>query len=108
LAASAAGTGLPGVVAGMAIALVGVGRAEATLMALAMASQHTSLGATAALLGAFQLVISSTATPLAGAQAEAGATPWLVFLLVSSLVGAGLVAAATRGPASAVTELGAH
>ncbi|MFI7496110.1 multidrug effflux MFS transporter [Kocuria sp. M4R2S49] len=108
LIAAAAGAGLAGVVAGMAISLVGVGLAEATLMALVMGSQHTALGATAALLGAFQLMISSIATPLAGAQAEAGPLPWLVFLLVSSLVSAGLVALATRGPAATVTELGGH
>ncbi|MEX5270733.1 Bcr/CflA family efflux MFS transporter [Kocuria sabuli] len=108
LIAAAAGAGLAGVVAGMAISLIGVGLAEATLMALVMGSQDTALGATAALLGAFQLMISSVATPLAGAQAEAGPLPWLVFLLVSSLVSALLVALATRGPAAAVVELGAH
>jgi DHA1 family bicyclomycin/chloramphenicol resistance-like MFS transporter len=77
-------------------------------MALAMSSQHTSIGTAAALLGAFQLIISLTATPLAGAQAEGGALPWLVFLLVSSLVSLVLVVLATRSPAAKATVMVSH
>jgi DHA1 family bicyclomycin/chloramphenicol resistance-like MFS transporter len=108
LAASTFGAGLPGTVAGLSISLLGVGMAEATLMALAMSSQHTSIATAAALLGAFQLIISSTATPLAGAQAEGGALPWLVFLLVSSLVSLVLVVLATRSPAAKATVMASH
>lgn len=54
-------------------------------MSMAMASQRTALGSTAALLGALQLVISSAATPLAGKLAERGAVDWLVFLALIGL-----------------------
>ncbi len=83
IAASATAMGLPlaSVVAGLAIAMLGLGVAEATLMSLAMASQRQSLGSTAALLGGMQMSISSTATPLAGRMAESGASAWTMFLL---------------------------
>lgn len=77
--------GLPIIVIGMFIAMFGLGIAEATLMSMAMASQRTALGSTAALLGALQLVISSAATPLAGKLAERGAVDWLVFLALIGL-----------------------
>lgn len=92
------GAGLPGIVTGMFISLFGVGLAEATLMSLAMASQHTSLGSTAALLGAFQLIISSAATPIAGAMIEPGTLPWLGFLCAAGVVAIAIVAVSvTRG-----------
>jgi DHA1 family bicyclomycin/chloramphenicol resistance-like MFS transporter len=101
------GAGLWGVVTGMFIALLGVGIGEATLMALAMSSQHTSLGSTAALLGAFQMIISSAATPLVGALVEGGAAPWLVFLCITGIIGLVIVGvSAKRAPA--ITEMAAH
>lgn len=94
------GVGLPGIVVGMFIALFGLGIAEATLMAVAMSSQNTSLGSTAALLGAFQLIISSAATPLAGIMVEAGTIPWLISLMASGAVAIAIVAvSAQRAPA---------
>lgn len=86
LAAAAAQLGLPGIVLGMFIAMWGLGMAEATLMSMAMGSQHRALGSTAALLGAFQLSISSAATPLAGKVVVLGTTPWLAFMLLASVV----------------------
>ena len=103
----AVGAGLWGVVAGMGVALLGVGIGEATLMALAMSSQHRSLGSTAALLGAFQLIISSAATPVSGALVSGGATPWLVFLVASGLVGLVIVGISARR-APVVADLGSH
>ncbi|MEB4616232.1 Bcr/CflA family efflux MFS transporter [Leucobacter sp. M11] len=87
-----AGAGLLGVVIGMGVALFGIGVAEATLMSLAMASQDTSLGSTAALLGAFQLMISSAATPLAGATVPSGPVPWLAFLVAAGAIAVAIVA----------------
>lgn len=55
-------------------------------MSMAMGSQHRALGSTAALLGVFQLSISSAATPLAGQVVVLGTTPWLAFMLLASLV----------------------
>nr|WP_312990000.1 multidrug effflux MFS transporter [Comamonas koreensis] len=86
LAAAAAQLGLPGIVLGMFLAMWGLGMAEATLMSMAMGSQHSALGSTAALLGAFQLSISSAATPLAGKVVVLGTTPWLAFMLLASVV----------------------
>ncbi|KFI05664.1 multidrug effflux MFS transporter [Massilia sp. BSC265] len=81
-----AGAGMPVIVVGMFIAMFGLGIAESTLMTMAMSSQQTSIGSTAALLGAFQLVISSAATPLAGGLAEQGAQAWLGSLGIFGLV----------------------
>ncbi|MEJ5128483.1 multidrug effflux MFS transporter [Comamonas sp. MYb21] len=86
LAAAAAQLGLPGIVLGMFLAMWGLGMAEATLMSMAMGSQHSALGSTAALLGAFQLSISSAATPLAGKVVVLGTVPWLAFMLLASAV----------------------
>ncbi|MEJ5029063.1 multidrug effflux MFS transporter [Comamonas sp. MYb69] len=86
LAAAAAQLGLPGIVLGMFLAMWGLGMAEATLMSMAMGSQHSALGSTAALLGAFQLSISSAATPLAGKVVVLGTVPWLAFMLLASVV----------------------
>ena len=87
---------LIGVVAGMALSLFGLGVCETTLMSLAMASQDRALGSTAALLGAFQLVISSSATPLAGAAVERGVVEWALLLVLSALLVWGLTWLSTR------------
>lgn len=81
-----AGLGVAGVAPGMFIALLGLGVAEAALMAMAMASQTRALGSTAALLGALQMMISATATPLAASLAERGPLPWLLFLTASGVL----------------------
>lgn len=90
------GIGLPGIVVGMFLAMFGLGIAEATLMAMAMSSQETALGFTAALLGALQLVIPAAATPLAGALAEHSALAWLTFQAAFSVVILCLTIASTR------------
>lgn len=77
--------GLSVIVAGMFVALFGLGIAESTLMSMAMASQQHALGSTAALLGAFQLIISSMATPIAGTLAELSALHWCAFLFFFSV-----------------------
>ncbi|GAA1125115.1 hypothetical protein GCM10009670_15740 [Citricoccus alkalitolerans] len=92
------------VVAGMVVALFGVGVAESTLMALAMSSRRTALGSTAALLGAFQMVIASMSTPIVGSIVQAGAAPWLIFLLGSGVV-ALIIVALSAGRAPAVSDL---
>jgi DHA1 family bicyclomycin/chloramphenicol resistance-like MFS transporter len=111
LASAMSGPSLAGVVAGMFVAMFGLGIAESTLMSMAMASQQRALGSTAALLGAFQLTIASAATPLAGALAQIGAVPWLTFLcalgLLVSLL-ALLARASARGNIHDGRSLAAH
>lgn len=72
--------GLVGIVSGIALGLFGLGILEATLMAIAMDSQTTALGSSAALLGAVPLLISSAATPVAGQLVELGTLHWLILL----------------------------
>lgn len=106
--ASATPLGLPGIVLGMFIAMWGLGVAESTLMSLAMGSQHTALGSTAALLGAFQLTISSAATPLAGRIVDLGTQPWLVFMLLSGGVVIALTRMSARQVPADLAELAGH
>ncbi|MFJ2618859.1 multidrug effflux MFS transporter [Glutamicibacter sp. NPDC087344] len=101
------GTGLTGIVIGMFVSLFGVGIAESTLMALAMGSQDTSLGSTAALLGALQLTISAGATPLSGLAVASGAPAWLGFLIAAGAVALVIVSiSAKRAPL--LTDLESH
>lgn len=86
LVATTTQVGLPGIVAGMALALFGLGIAESTLMSLVMASQERALGSTAALLGAFQLSISSSATPLSAVVLGYGAIAWTLLLALSAMM----------------------
>lgn len=79
------GAGLAGVVAGMFIAMGAVGVAEATLMAIALASRNTALGASAAILGAAPLMLGAVATPLAAIVVERGTLHWLIGLIVIGL-----------------------
>lgn len=78
--------GLSGVVAGMFVAMFGLGIAEATLMSMTMSTQKTALGSAAALLGALQLVLSAVATPIAGYLSAYGSAHWLSFLVLSAFV----------------------
>lgn len=96
------------VVAGMFVAMFGLGIAESTLMAMAMSSQNQALGATAALLGGFQMVISSAATPLAGIFAEMGAAEWLLFLTAISVCALLLTMAGARKIADDIHSLAGH
>ncbi|MCC2962681.1 multidrug effflux MFS transporter [Massilia sp. IC2-278] len=110
IGAAAAGFDAPlaVVAAGMFVAMLGLGIAEATLMSLAMSSQQVALGSTAALLGAFQLMISSAATPVAGAFAESGPVAWLSLLVILGVVALALaMASAARVPAE-LRELAGH
>lgn len=79
------GAGLVGVVAGMFIAMGALGVAEATLMALALASRTTALGASAAILGAAPLLLGAAATPLAAIVVQKSALYWLGSLIVIGL-----------------------
>lgn len=108
LAAAAAQLGLPGIVLGMFIAMWGLGMAEATLMSMAMGSQHSALGSTAALLGAFQLSISSAATPLAGKVVVLGTTPWLAFMLLASALLLLLTRLSARQAPATLNALAGH
>lgn len=80
------GFGIYGVVSGMFVALFGLGIGEATLMSIALSARDQAIGSSAAVLGAFQLVIASLATPFAGHLAQKGALPWLMFLVCAGLV----------------------
>lgn len=95
------GGGLPVLLGGVVLALFGLGICEATLMALAMSSQHRDVGSTAALLGALQLVISSSATPLAGHLATLGPQAWAWLLAGAAVVILGLTRAALAKTISA-------
>lgn len=86
LVATTTQIGLPGIAAGMALALFGLGIAESTLMSLVMASQERALGSTAALLGAFQLSVSSSATPISAMVLVHGAVAWTALLTLSALM----------------------
>ncbi|MFL1526550.1 multidrug effflux MFS transporter [Pseudomonas sp. O230] len=97
-----------GVVAGMGLSLFGLGICETTLMSLAMASQERALGSTAALLGAFQLVISSSSTPLAGAAVERGVVEWALLLVLSALLVWGLTWLTTRRADAASNSVTEH
>ena len=72
--------GLVGIVIGIALGLFGLGILEATLMAIAMDSQRSALGSSAALLGAIPMLLSSTATPIAGQLVEMNTLYWLILL----------------------------
>lgn len=74
------GIGLIGTVCGIALGLFGLGILEATLMAIAMASQKMALGSSAALLGAIPMLLSSTATPVAGQLVEVNTLYWFMLL----------------------------
>lgn len=100
--------GLVGVVCGMAIALFGLGIAESALISLVMSSQERALGSTAALLGAFQLSVSSAATPLAGLAVEYGATPWLALLAASAVVVCVLTKISVPDAANETYDLAGH
>ena len=101
VAGGVAGGGLALLLAGVALALFGLGICEATLMALAMSSQQRDVGSTAALLGALQLGIASSATPLAGYLATLGPLPWAWLLAAAAVVIVGLTRTALAQTISA-------
>lgn len=78
--------GLIAIASGVAISLFGLGIAESTLMSLVMSSQQRALGSTAALLGAIQLSVSSSATPISALVLAHGPVGWGALLMVSALV----------------------
>lgn len=88
--------GLPGIVVGMFIALGGLGIAEATLMSIAFAARSTALGASAAILGAFPLMVGAASTSLAAVVVEMGVVHWLCFLTVAGLMAVILTLASVR------------
>ncbi|MBL3519147.1 Bcr/CflA family efflux MFS transporter [Arcobacter lanthieri] len=78
--------GLDGIVIGFFISFFGLGLAEASLFSIAMSSQKTSVGATAALLGSLQLLLPATATLVAGYLVEVSIFYWLGLLFILSLL----------------------
>lgn len=108
LVSAATSLGLPCIVLGMFVAMWGLGVAESTLMSMAMASQHSALGSTAALLGAFQLTISAAATPIAGKIVMLGTEQWLAFILASAGVLVVLTWLSARQAPTSLIELAAH
>ncbi|QKF72343.1 drug resistance transporter, Bcr/CflA family [Aliarcobacter faecis] len=78
--------GLDGIVIGFFISFFGLGLAEASLFSIAMSSQKTSLGATAALLGSLQLLLPATSTLIAGYLVEISIFYWLGFLFILTLL----------------------
>lgn len=108
LAGAWANLGVAGVAPGMFIALLGLGVAEAALMAMAMQSQQRALGSTAALLGALQMMISALATPLAASLAERGPLPWLLFLTASGVLVSWLALVNARSDQLARPALAPH
>lgn len=75
--------GIAGIIAGMFIALAGLGAAEATLMSIALSTRTTALGTSAALLGAVPLSVGALATPLAAQLAQSGPLAWIIFMILS-------------------------
>ncbi|WP_410529516.1 multidrug effflux MFS transporter (plasmid) [Serratia sp. AXJ-M] len=102
------GLGLPFVVAGMFVAMFGLGVAEATLMSMTMSTQKTALGSAAAVLGALQLVLSAAATPVAGFLSERGSAYWLGFLVLFGIVVVLLTVMSIRWAKSDVEYGSAH
>lgn len=96
LVSSLSGLGLPGIVAGMFLALGGLGIAEATLMSIALATRSTALGASAAVLGAVPLVLGAAATPLTAMMAANGPAHWLGFLTLAGVLAVALTCASAR------------
>ncbi|MBX8827369.1 multidrug effflux MFS transporter [Ochrobactrum sp. SFR4] len=96
LASEHTGLGLMGIVTGMTISVLGLGIAEATVISMAMASRETNVGSSVAVLGAFQLISASIATPIAGAMAEVSANSWLVFLVMAGFATVWLTVLSTR------------
>lgn len=80
------GFGVYAIAASLFVSMLGLGISESTFMALAMSSQKTALGSTAALLGALQLMISSFATPLSGYVAEFGTMHWTLLLCMIGVI----------------------
>lgn len=90
------GMGLIGIISGIALGLFGLGVLEATLMAIAMDSQRTALGSSAALLGAIPMLLSSIATPIAGQLVELSTLHWLFLLGAIGPIILGLVYLGSR------------
>lgn len=82
--------GFSGVVAGFVIALFGLGISEPALVSLAMSSQETALGSTAALMGALHLVLSSLSTPISGILLRISPSYWFSFLILAATVSMGI------------------
>ncbi|QHB33099.1 multidrug effflux MFS transporter [Yersinia canariae] len=102
------GIGLPGIVAGMFLAMFGLGIAEATLMSMTMSTQKTALGSAAAVLGALQLILSAAATPVAGYLSEHGSAHWLGFLALFGIVVVLLTALSIRWARNDVEYVSSH
>ncbi len=98
--------GLIGIVSGIALGLFGLGILEATLMAVAMESQRTALGSSAALLGAIPMLLSSIATPIAGQLVEISTLHWLFLLGAIGPIILGLVYLGSKSTQGDTTVIG--
>lgn len=106
---------LGALVAGMSVAMFGLGLSEPALMSLCMNAVQRHTGQAAALIGASQFALGAVAATVAGLLAARGALPWtllLVGLVISALILAviGLRALNTRSltAPSAEQALGVH
>jgi DHA1 family bicyclomycin/chloramphenicol resistance-like MFS transporter len=85
--------GFFGIAIGMFVSMFGLGIAEANMVAIAMSSQKTALGSTAALVGSLKLMMAALSTPFAAWFAEKGTFAWLVFLVLAALSTVGFAVA---------------
>lgn len=88
--------GIAGIIAGMFIALAGLGAAEATLMSIALSTRSTAIGTSASLLGAVPLSVGALATPIAASLAQSNAMLWITFMIVSGALCAALAWASAQ------------
>jgi len=70
----------------VAMALIGAATSDTLVLCAGVAQLALISPLLGALLGAFQLSISSAATPLAGKVVVLGTVPWLAFMLLASAV----------------------
>ncbi|WP_300727534.1 multidrug effflux MFS transporter [Pseudomonas sp.] len=108
LLAVVASLGLVGVASGVALSLFGLGIAESTLMSLVMSSQKRALGSTAALLGAIQLSVSSSATPISALVLAYGPFGWAMLLMISALLVCLLTHISLRDRSDEIIETAGH
>lgn len=81
---------------GMALALLGLGIAEPSLMSLTMSGVEERVGSAAALMGAAQYLFGAVSAGIAGKLASLGPVAWASPMVVIALVGLFFTLMATR------------
>lgn len=76
---------LPAIVAGMVVAMTGLGVCEPPLMSLAMSARDDGLGAAAAVIGCAQFILGAAATAAVALMAAFGTIPWILLLAAGAL-----------------------